>query len=155
MLEAQLAQSGLSDAEKAAIRAQAQTEGMSAGLGLTAATVAAHQQAKREAELAWLLQADKSESQRLAEYQKTPEYQAREQERLAILNWIKTGENPPPSMMDKTEDERLAMYQNSYAYQSQQASLAAWQAEQERKKQSDTWAAFREMEKQAGTFTLN
>jgi hypothetical protein len=91
----------------------------------------------------------------LAEYQKTPEYQAREQERLAILNWIKTGENPPPSMMDKTEDERLSMYKDTHAYQSQQASLAAWQAEQEKKaeegqKQSDTWAAFREQEKKGG-----
>jgi hypothetical protein len=132
MLEAQLAQSGLSDAEKAAIRAQAQTEGMSAGLGLTAATVAA-QQARHEVDNAWLAQADKSENQRLEDYQKSPEYQAREIERLAILNWIKTGENPPPSMLDKTEDERLAMYKDTYTYQSQQASLAAWQAEQEKK----------------------
>jgi hypothetical protein len=41
MLEAQLAQSDLSDDEKAAIRAQAQAEGMAAGLNLTAAAVAA------------------------------------------------------------------------------------------------------------------
>jgi hypothetical protein len=133
MLEAQLAQSGLSDAEKDAIRAQAQAEGMSAGLNLTAATVAA-QQARHEVDNAWLAQADKSESQRLEDYQKSPEHQAREIERLAILNWIKTGENPPSSMLDKTEDERLAMYKDAYAYQSQQASLAAWQAEQEHKK---------------------
>jgi hypothetical protein len=56
---------------------------MAAGLNLTAATVATHQQAKRESELAWLLQADKSESQRHAEHTNSDEYKAYQAKLLA------------------------------------------------------------------------
>jgi hypothetical protein len=52
---------------------------------------------------------------------------------------------------DKTEAERLADYKATPEYIKRTETLAAWQAEQERKKQSDTWAAFRDVEK--GSYT--
>jgi hypothetical protein len=91
MLEAQLAQSGLSDAEKAEIRDRLKAEGVASAMGLTTEkAIAQHereaqaQQAKRESELAWLLQADKSESQRHAEYVNSDEYKARQ---ASLLAW--------------------------------------------------------------------
>jgi hypothetical protein len=106
MLEAQLAQSDLSDAEKAVIRAQAQTSGMAAGLNLTAATVATHQQAKRASELTWLLQADKSESERHAEYINSDEYKAYQ---ASLLTWHQEQE------CKKAEEEERQQHSATWA----------------------------------------
>jgi hypothetical protein len=104
MLNAALANSGLSEAEKDAIRAQAQAQGMSAGLGLTAATVAAHQQAKREADIAWLEKAEETEQDRHAKHVNSDEYKAyqagllawhEEQERKKDENAAQVGQKLP------------------------------------------------------------
>jgi hypothetical protein len=84
MLEASLKDSNLSDAEKKAIRAQAQAEGMAAGLGATAAAVAAHQQTKREADIAWLEQAEETEQDRHAKHINSDEYKAYQ---AGLLTW--------------------------------------------------------------------
>jgi hypothetical protein len=111
MLEAQLAQSGLSDAEKAAIRAQAQTEGMSAGLNLTAATVAAHQQAKREADIAWLEQAEETEQDRHAKHINSDEYKAYQ---AGLLAWHQ--EQEKKKQAEEEERKRQAEYAANQAY---------------------------------------
>jgi hypothetical protein len=122
MLEAQLAQSDLSDAEKAEIRDRLKAEGVASAMGLTTEkAIAQHereaqaQQAKRESELAWLLDADKSESQRHAEHINSDEYKAYQ---AKLLAW----------------------------HQEQERKKAE---EAERQQRSATWAAFREMEKES------
>jgi hypothetical protein len=90
MLEAQLASSDLSDAEKAEIRDRLKAEGVASAMGLTTEkAIAQHereaqaQQAKREFELAWLLDADKSENERHAEHINSDEYKAYQAKLLA------------------------------------------------------------------------
>lgn len=104
MLDAALKDSNLSDEEKAALKEYAKTNGMSAGLGLTAATVAAHQQAKREADIAWLEKAEETEQDRHAKHVNSDEYKAyqagllawhQEQERKKNENAAQGGQKPP------------------------------------------------------------
>jgi hypothetical protein len=122
MLEAQLASSDLSDAEKAEIRDRLKAEGVASAMGLTTEkAIAQHereaqaQQAKRESDLAWLLQADKSENERHSERINSDEYKAYQ---ASLLTW-------------HVEQEKKN------------------QVEEERQKQSDTWAVFRELEKES------
>ncbi|MCG2784477.1 MAG: Ig-like domain-containing protein [Anaerolineae bacterium] len=95
------------------------------------------EQARLESELESLEQADVSEAERWEAYTQSPGYQQREQERLALLNWILTGKNPPAGMEDVSEAERLEMYQKTHAYQSRQEQMAEWEDEQERQKLAD------------------
>jgi hypothetical protein len=111
MLEAALKDPNLSDEEKAAIRAQAQAEGMSAGLNLTAATVAAHQQAKREADIAWLEQAEETEQDRHEKHINSEKYAAYQADLLA---WHVDQEKKKQAEED--ERKKQAEYATNQAY---------------------------------------
>jgi hypothetical protein len=118
MLEAQLASSDLSDAEKAEIRDRLKAEGVASAMGLTTEkAIAQHereaqaQQAKREFELAWLLQADKSESERHAEYINSDEYKAYQ---AGLLTWHV--EQEKKKQAEEDERQKQAEYATNQAY---------------------------------------
>jgi hypothetical protein len=132
-------------AKEAQMREQAKIQNYLQGKAMLEAALTNADQA------AWLEQADMSESERHAAYVKSDSYKAyqanmaawqKQQEQIA---WLENA--------DKTEAERLADYKATPAYIKRAETLAAWQAEQERKKQSDAWAAFRDVEK--GSYTAS
>jgi hypothetical protein len=84
MLEAALQNANLSDEEKAALKEYAKTNGMAAGLGLTAAVVDAKQQTKLEADIAWLEKAEETEQDRHAKHINSDEYKAYQ---AGLLAW--------------------------------------------------------------------
>jgi hypothetical protein len=53
-----------------------------------------------------------------------------EAQQAALMNWLRTGENPPAGMDDVTDAERLAMYQQTPEYQAYALSMLTWDAQQ-------------------------